>query len=297
MVVSRPYNAAFERHLATHNVYTHVQNLEHDNFDGLREALQKHRPSASSLTAEDYRAFLESSYYVLTEQAVALHVMPKILGTDAARYHCAENLAMDGLASVVQGTPVPRPDYFDGVRYADVDPRVIAELKGSIVPMTNVDSIRCPLAPNFFLEIKGPDGDPATLPRQICHYGSFGVRGMHALDTVGRGQPADADDADDDDDVRAIVPHVFTATYYSKTAHLAIYCHYMSAPTTAEDGASGQGNPAYHMRLLEQYHLSDKFETFVQGVTALRNVRSMAKNARDRLVEAANRSVRDAKAS
>ncbi|KAI9899448.1 hypothetical protein N3K66_005909 [Trichothecium roseum] len=300
MMVLSTYNTAFECHLATHNVYTHGRNLEPDNLAELREALKKRRPSvSSSLTAKDYHAFVKSNDSVLTEQAVALRVMPKILGPDAAGYHCAEDLAMDGLARVVQGTPVPRPDYFDGVPYADVDPRIIAELKGSIVPMTHVDSIKCPLAPNFFLEIKGPKGgDPVILRRQICHYGSFGIRAMHALETVGRGQPAAADD--DDDDGRATIPHVFTATYYSETAHLVIYCHYMSAPTTAatsaEDGVVGQGNPAYHMKLLKQYHLSDDFETFVQGVTALRNVRSMAKDVRDRLVEAANRSVREGKA-
>ena len=51
MVVSRPYNAAFERHLVMHNVYTDAQNLEPDNLDGLRDALEKRRPSVSSLTA------------------------------------------------------------------------------------------------------------------------------------------------------------------------------------------------------------------------------------------------------
>ena len=69
------------------------------------------------------------------------------------------------------------------------------------------------------------------------------------------------------------------------TARLAIYCHYMSGPA-AEGGIA----PLYHMKELSEYHLSDDFDSFVEGVTALRNARSMARDVRDRLMEAANRS-------
>ncbi|KAI9899450.1 hypothetical protein N3K66_005911 [Trichothecium roseum] len=71
-------------------------------------------------------------------------------------------------------------------------------------------------------------------------------------------------------------------------ARLAIYCHYMSGPA-AEGGVTS----LYHMKELNEYHLSDNLDSFVEGVTALRNARSVARDVRDRLMEAANRSSRE----
>jgi hypothetical protein len=38
-----------------------------------------------------------------------------------------------------------------------------------------------PIAPNFFLAAKGPDGSAAVAKRQACYDGALGERGMHSL--------------------------------------------------------------------------------------------------------------------
>ena len=303
-----PYDDHFEVHLENHGVYMDDYVVQPANVDELRLALQQRRPSASPVSMDEYQAFLEANIDACDQQAVAADVVPKMLGPeDACGYHSAEEVTMTGLDAVVEHGPFPKPYHFDGIPYAAVDKRVADELQGSIVPVSvaadtdTAEYHKCPVAPNFFLEVSGPRGSGAVLERQICHYGSFGVRAMQELERVGNRASRSIVAADAQADgqttptingsattaAAAAAPnaYVFTATYHSLTARLAIYCHYMSGPA-AEGGIA----PLYHMKELSEYHLSDDFDSFVEGVTALRNARSMARDVRDRLMEAANRS-------
>jgi hypothetical protein len=55
-------------------------------------------------------------------------------------------------------------------------------LSRHIIPLTQDD---LPIVPNFFLEVKGPDGSVAVARRQACYDGALGARGMHELQAYG----------------------------------------------------------------------------------------------------------------
>lgn len=75
-----------------------------------------------------------------------------------------------------------KPDLYYGARPEQLDRRVRDELSGHISPLTQND---LPIAPNFFLAAKGPDGTAAVARGQACYDGALGARGMHSLQSYG----------------------------------------------------------------------------------------------------------------
>lgn len=91
-------------------------------------------------------------------------------------------------------------------------------LAGHIVPSTMLDK---PLAPNVFLEVKGPDGNAAVATRQVRYDGAISSRAMHSLQNYGVETPQYDGK-----------PHTFSFTYHVGTGTLQEYVHHMTAPTT-----------------------------------------------------------------
>ncbi|EFW14297.1 hypothetical protein D8B26_007044 [Coccidioides posadasii str. Silveira] len=73
-----------------------------------------------------------------------------------------------------------KPDHFYGARPEQLNRQIRKDLSDQIIPSTQDD---LPMAPNFFLEAKGPDGSLAVATRQACYDGALGARGMHSLQT------------------------------------------------------------------------------------------------------------------
>lgn len=71
-----------------------------------------------------------------------------------------------------------KPDLYYGARPEQLDRRVRDELSGHIIPSTQDD---LPIAPNFFLATKGPEGTAAVARRQVSYDGALGARGMRSL--------------------------------------------------------------------------------------------------------------------
>lgn len=65
-----------------------------------------------------------------------------------------------------------------GARPEQLDRRIRIELSDQIVLSTQHD---LPIAPNFFLAVKGLDGLVLVAKRQACYDGVLGVRGMQLL--------------------------------------------------------------------------------------------------------------------
>ncbi|KAF4455862.1 hypothetical protein F53441_1894 [Fusarium austroafricanum] len=63
---------------------------------------------------------------------------------------------------------------------------------------------------------------------------------------------------------------------------LKLFAYHIAAPTT--EG----GQPEYHMTKIRGFDMTDTRETFVQGATAFRNIRDLAKRHRDDFIQAAN---------
>ncbi|KAH7175892.1 hypothetical protein EDB81DRAFT_751335 [Dactylonectria macrodidyma] len=124
-------------------------------------------------------------------------------------------------------------------------------------------------APNFFLEIMGPSGTSAVVENQARYGGAIGARAMHALQNFGN-----------DNQVFDEGAYTFSATYCAGT--LKLYAHHVTAPTTPD------GRLEYHMTKICGFEMTDSRATFVEGATAFRNLRDMARKYRDSFVQAAN---------
>lgn len=80
---------------------------------------------------------------------------------------------------LTDGTLVPgNPDRYFGARPEQLDRQIRDELNDQIIPSTQHDF---PMAPNFFLAVKGPDGSASVAKKQACYDGALGARGMHSL--------------------------------------------------------------------------------------------------------------------
>ena len=75
------------------------------------------------------------------------------------------------------------------------------------------------MAPNFFLEVKGPEGILAVAERQARYHGAVGSRGIHSLQNYGAEEP--------EYDGKA---YTFSSIYHGGT--LKLYAHHVTAPTT-----------------------------------------------------------------
>ncbi|KAH6866098.1 hypothetical protein B0T10DRAFT_75066 [Thelonectria olida] len=67
-----------------------------------------------------------------------------------------------------------------------LDRSIRHEVSGHIIPSTMEDK---PMAPNFFLKVRGPDGSTAVATRQARYDGTMAYRGIHSLQNYSREEP------------------------------------------------------------------------------------------------------------
>ena len=164
-----------------------------------------------------------------------------------------------------------KPDLYYGARPEQLDRRVRDELSGHIIPSTQDD---LPIAPNFFLAAKGPDGTAAVARRQACYDGALGARGMQSLQSYGEDEPVHTNNA-----------YVITSIY--SDGQLKMYTSHLTQPT------SPKGRPEYCMTQLNTWGMTGNLDTFRQGATAYRNARDWTKEQRDEAIRRANERAND----
>ncbi|EFX06691.1 hypothetical protein CMQ_7012 [Grosmannia clavigera kw1407] len=167
-----------------------------------------------------------------------------------------------------EATVKPVPDFFDGARPESIDKAVRDDLSQLITPTKHAS---VPVAPNFFLEVKGPGGSFGVALRQALHDGAVGARAMHALQNYGK------DEVEFDGHA-----YSYSSIYQAGSGLLQLYGHHITAPT-----APG-GPPYYHMTLFESLSMIGSREHFVKGAAAFRNARDLAQKLRNWLIQAAN---------
>jgi hypothetical protein len=74
--------------------------------------------------------------------------------------------------------------------------------------------------------------------------------------------------------------YAFSLTYHDGT--LKLHAHHLTAPNIYG------GRQEYYMFQLKAYAVSSDLKTFIQGATAFRNLRDLAKRYRDASIEHAN---------
>jgi hypothetical protein len=279
---SGPYSRNFQQKLIDSGVYPDEYEYpdgrvppEPDNLEEINEILTQPRPSLSpsQFSNKKFREFKRADAHISKENKATKTVIPVIEGK------ITDNKCVEGDVLFTNLTPLTndmltaaKPDLC-GARPEQLNRRVRDELSGHIIPSTQDD---LPIAPNFFLAAKGPDGSAAVAKRQACYDGALGARGMHSLQSYGQDKATHDNKA-----------YTITSVYYGGTGLLQMYT---SHPTQL---TSPGGQPKYCMNQLNTWGMTGNAETFRQGATAYRNARDWTKEQRDQAIKRANERAND----
>ncbi|KAI1318801.1 hypothetical protein F5Y16DRAFT_391561 [Xylariaceae sp. FL0255] len=275
-----PYDRAFQQHLIDYGIFPHRYKYPDSrtpppppqNLEEIRQVIARRRPSLSPsrFTQDNFEAFEQTDADASKEWQVTSTVIPIIEG-DVEDTKCVSGqIPFTNLDHLTDGSLVPgNPDRYHGSRPEQLDRQVRAELSGHLVPSTQHDR---PIAPNFFLHVKGPDGSLAVVERQACYDGALGARGIRSLQTYGN--------AGSDFDNKA---YTITSTYHGGT--LKMYTSHPLPP--ASPGARCE----YVTTQIKAYALTSDGDAFRTGAGAYRNARDWAKQVRDEAIEKANEAV------
>ncbi|KAF2189895.1 hypothetical protein K469DRAFT_515148, partial [Zopfia rhizophila CBS 207.26] len=155
-----------------------------------------------------------------------------------------------------------------GSRPAELDRRVRNDLKPYIVPSKRLHE---PLLPNFFTEVKGPDGKASEMKLQATYDAAHGARAMLKMQSYGQdGYNYDGN------------AYTFASTYHSGTGTLQMYAMHPTEPVESRD------RPGYHMTQLGAYAMTHNTDAFCQGARAYRNGRKLAEGYRNAAIARAN---------
>ncbi|KAI9752493.1 MAG: hypothetical protein M4579_005617 [Chaenotheca gracillima] len=271
-----PYNRNFQQILIDAGFYPSGYETPNgrvpaipDNWDEINRRLKYRRPSLCSpnFSQEDFDRFVREDCGAAKEKQVSTSVIP-IIGGNAGDPKCVSGgVPFANLDHLPDGTVVPgNPDIYYGARPEELDRRVRYELSGQIIPTTQED---LPIAPNFFLAVKGPEGIYAVAGRQACYDGALGARGMHSLQSFGQEKLIFDNNA-----------YTISSIYYAGT--LRMFTSHPSRPT------SPRGRPEYCMKQLNAWAMTGNVETFREGAAAYRNARDWAKEQRSDAIRGAN---------
>jgi hypothetical protein len=270
-----PYDRVFQQNLVDHGVYPDEYEYpdgrvppQPDNWEEINQRLIQPRSSLSPSQFSDgkFRKFKRADAHAFKEKQVSESMIPFIEGKVEDAKCRSGGIPFTNLDYLTDGTLVPgNPDIYYGARPEQLDRQVRNELTSRVVPSTQHD---LPIAPNFFLAAKGPDGSLAVAGRQACYDGALGARGIQSLQSYRRDKLVDDNNA-----------YTVTSIYHGGTLKM-----YTSHPKSTGPG----GRPEYFMSQLKGYSMTGDPETFRKGATAYRNARDWAKEQRDEAITQAN---------
>jgi len=270
-----PYDRAFQQHLIDHQIFPDGYEYpdgrsppEPINLDNISDVLAQPRASLSPsrFSTDDFRKFKRADAHASKEREVTTTVIPAIEGNVGDTKCVAGEIPFTNLDHLTDGTLVPgNPDLYYGARPEQIDRNIRSKLEGQIVPSTQHD---LPIAPNFFLEVKGPDGSLSVASRQASYDGALGARAIHSLQSF-ESEPRYDNNA-----------HTITSTYHGGT--LKIYTSHPIQPSIPG------GGPGYVTTQIKTFGLTGDADTFRRGAAAYRNARDWAKLQRDDAIKQAN---------
>ncbi|KAK0617801.1 hypothetical protein B0T17DRAFT_600818 [Bombardia bombarda] len=263
-------DANFERHLVEHNVFFTGGPVPtaHD-----RERLTRRRESLSELNYPEsaFKDFDDANNDAFKNVDVLHKVVPIIEGPNRLRFYNMINVEFTDMQPITgDKTVTPQPHFCDGARYRDLDARIRQDLSKLVIPLKS-GADRRPVVPNFFLTVMGQDGAQRVGKRQAALAGAYGARAIHSLRAwMGHGG----------DELWDRKAYCYSATYHPDDHTLKLFQHFVLAQ-------EADNKPEYHMALLKTYELLTHSD-FIEGVTAFRNAREIAKQLRDEVIQAAN---------
>jgi hypothetical protein len=270
------YDRNFEQNIIDYDVYPHGYRhpdgsvpIGPDNRGEFNQIFAKPRPSLSSsiFNDEEFEELVQVEADARKEKQVSELVIPIIEGKIRDARCRSGGIPFTNLDPLTNGMLKPgNPDVYYGARPEQLSRKVRDELSGQIIPSTQHD---LPMAPNFFLAAKGPDGSAAVAKRQACYDGALGARAMHSLRSYGQDEPVYDNNA-----------YTITSTYLD--GQLKMYASHVAPPKNPG------GRPEYHMTLLDSFALTGNRNNCVAGLQAYRNAREWAEQQRNEAIRQAN---------
>ncbi|CRG82659.1 hypothetical protein PISL3812_00003 [Talaromyces islandicus] len=251
---SGPYDRDFQQHLVDYGIYPVAYEYpdgrvppKPNNWKDIKERLARHRPSLSPsrFTDEAHEKFVRADAHAFKEKQITESVIPVIEGDNGDARCVAGGVPFNNLGQLTDVTLVSgNPDRYYGARPEQLDRRIRDELYAEIIPSTQND---LPMAPNYFLEVKGPDGSASVAKRQACYDGALGARGIHSLQTYGEGEPTYDNNA-----------YTLTSIYHN--GQLQMFTSHPSKSATSN-------RPEYYLTQLNTWGMTGNIETFREGAT------------------------------
>ncbi|WEW61564.1 hypothetical protein PRK78_007055 [Emydomyces testavorans] len=270
---SSPYDANFEQNLI--QVKTYQYGYEYPdgsvpplagNYEETHRGLAQCRSSLSPSRFSNgvRQKFLQKDAKARNEQDVRMEVLPALLDAMGASGGAQKDILFTNINSLTNSVTQAKPDYYYGAQPEQLDPGVYEELSSHIAPRPSL-----PIAPNLFLEAKGPAGSTVVGLRQACHDGAIGARAIHSLQTYRQKTPVY------DNNIYTI-----SSTYHA--GQLKMYGHSAAQP-------NGPGTqPEYYMHQLNAYSMTGDQEIFLKGATAFKNAMDLTKEYRNTAIARAN---------
>ena len=260
---------AFEQALIDVGIYPEgYDEIEPENMEEIMERLGQPRPSLSpsSFPREKFLDFKRVNREARTEDVVRSDVFPIIRGRTVIP--SGQNEKFNHLKPLASNISDAQPDYYNGSRPAQLHPDVRRDLGSYIIPCTDTSR---PLLPNFFTELKGPDGKASEMKLQITQDLACGARGMHKMQSYRQDEAVYDGNA-----------YTLGSTYHSGTGTLKMYAMHPTEPV--QPGV----DPQYHTTQIRGFDMTDNLVTFAEGATWYRNARDWTKKKRDDFITLAN---------
>lgn len=277
-----PYDLAFQQNLADGGIFPfgyrrgNVRVLARpSNWEEINQRLVRPRRSLSpsNFLQEAHEEFIDKETHAANEKEVEMAVIPIIEGNITDQY-VRKGTAFKNLDHLTNGTLKPgNSDHYHGACPDELDQKVRDELSGHISPTAEASLV---IAPNFFLELKGPSGNAVVADRSACYNGALGARGMHSLQSYGQDRP-----------IYDSCAYTITSTYLHGTLSM-----FTSHPVQPKPGKKLE----IYMNRICSISIVGFFEHFRQRVIAYRNARDWAKEQRDKMIRRANAKVNDSQA-
>ncbi|KAL4866855.1 hypothetical protein BDV12DRAFT_198719 [Aspergillus spectabilis] len=232
------------------------------------------------LLRKEFIKFPKINNKAADEYLVIKNILPILEGEEKACSRTGANHPFNKLAPLTDGTLADaRPDFYHGTPLNQLNPAIREQLRDQVVPTARKN---CPIAPNFFVEVKSHDRSLPVATRQACYDGALGARAMHSLQQFGN--------RNRNDTTTTTLAYYDNNTYtITSTYHLGTLGLYMTHPTQSRSNNNKlDRHTNYVMTQAGQWALHGSPETFQQGITAYQNARDLAKEQRDRFIERAN---------
>ncbi|KHJ31552.1 hypothetical protein EV44_g3757 [Erysiphe necator] len=269
-----PYDRNFESILEAGGIYSYPYigpkkpfSIVPTNIDEMREIADQPRASVSAETYPEsrFQKFRRAIASANFETEVVASVVPTLEGGNGSARLGNSNITFSNLAPLIDGgldqivLSKATPDLLYGSSFECLDERIRQNLSSQVLPTLDIEK---PIAPNFFLELKGPEGHQRVADRQALYYGALGERGQIALRSWGHDQPVLDGSA-----------HTITCTYIS--GMLIFYSIHASLVETPKRGIE------YFMYAIECYIMHVSASQYRKGIAAYQNLREYAEEKRN----------------